>query len=71
MYEIIIKKKKYALHPVKVLHYEVFFFFFKFNLCTCRLVQRGIGVIGENHDILSKKSTNRCNFDLCCSCLGD
>ena len=22
------KKKKYALHPVKVLHYEVFFFFF-------------------------------------------
>ena len=26
MYEII-KKRKYALHPVKVLHYEVFFFF--------------------------------------------
>ena len=50
---------------------KFFFFFFKFNLCTCRLVQRGIGVIGENHDILSKKSTNRCNFDLCWSCLGD
>ena len=32
-------------------------------------VRNALGVIGENHNILSKKSTNRDNFDLLSRCL--
>ena len=34
-------------------------------------VRNALGVIGENHNILSKKSTNRGNFDLLSWCLDD
>ena len=32
-------------------------------------MRNALGVIGENHNILSKKSTNRDNFDLLSRCL--
>ena len=34
-------------------------------------MRNALGVIGENHNILSKKSTNRGNFDLLSRCLDD
>ena len=43
MYEIIIKKKKYALHPVKVLHYEVFFFFLSLTYVHVGLYREELG----------------------------
>ena len=34
-------------------------------------VRNALGVIGENHNILLNKSTNRGNFDLLSRCLDD
>ena len=63
------------LHPVKVPCYEVFFFSFFFKVYAIYMqacaVRNALGVIGENHNILSKKSTKRGDFDLLSRCLDD
>ena len=48
-----------CLASVKVPFYDSFFFFLSLNY-----MRNAFGVISENHNILSKKSINRNNFDL-------